>query len=185
MRVARRFEASGFGVRSILAAVVAMSAPALMYASNGNPAVPSLQERVRQELASLPYYGVFDDLSFRVDSGEVTLIGQVTQAVVKEDAERAVRRLAGVRSVNSQIEVLPLSRMDDQIRRNTYYAVYGYAPLERYGLGSEPAIRILVKNGHVTLTGVVASALDRSMAYQRANTVPGVFSVTNNLLIEI
>jgi|SRR5579863_3012557 osmotically-inducible protein OsmY len=179
---ASRFQVSRF--QGIVAAVM-LAAPAFPYASSGNPASALLEERVRHELAALPYYTVFDNLAFRVDSGQVTLIGQVTQPVVKEDAERAVRKLAGVRSVNSQIEVLPLSRTDDQIRRNIYYAVYGYGPLERYGLGSQPGIRIVVKNGHVTLTGAVASVLDRTMAYQRASAVPGVFSVTNNLLIEI
>jgi|SRR5271163_407612 len=173
-----------------LAAIV-LAAPGLVFGLSSNPDSPALEGRarledqVRHELASLPYYGVFDSLSFRVEAGQVTLLGQVTQPVVKEDAERAVRRLPGVRSVNSQIEVLPLSRMDDQIRRSTYFAVYGYAPLQRYGLGPEPGIRILVKNGHVTLTGVVANAMDRTLAYERAHTVPGVFSVTNNLLIEI
>jgi len=174
----------------LLAGVLAV--PTLVLASSGGSAATQpleerahLEERIRHELASLPYYSLFDSLSFRVDAGQVTLFGEVTQPVVKEDAERAVKRLPGVRSVSSQIEVLPLSRMDDQIRRSIYYAVYGYGPLERYGLGSEPAIRILVKNGNVTLTGVVANAMDRTMAYQRAHTVPGVFSVTNNLLIEI
>jgi hyperosmotically inducible protein len=192
MRAVRRlgtnsFRASGFRVSRFSGLVVALTlaAPALPYASSGNPASAQLEDRVRHELAALPYYTVFDNLAFRVDAGQVTLIGQVTQPVVKEDAERAVRKLAGVRGVNSQIEILPLSRTDDQIRRNIYYAVYGYGPLERYGLGSAPGIRIVVKNGRVTLTGVVANALDRNMAYQRANTVPGVFSVTNNLLIEI
>jgi hyperosmotically inducible periplasmic protein len=195
MTAAGRLGASRFGVgrfkglSATLAAVV-LATPACMYASKagaltGISGAQPLEERVRHELASLPYYSVFDNLAFRVDAGQVTLTGQVTQPVVKQDAERAVKKLAGVRSVNSQIEVLPLSRMDDQIRRSTYYAVYGYAPLERYGLGSEPAIRIVVKNGNVTLTGVVQNAIDRSMVYQRANTVPGVFSVTNNLLIEI
>lgn len=195
MRAAGRFGASRFGVSrfrglSATLAAIVLAAPGCMYASKagaltGNIGAQPLEERVRHELASLPYYSVFDNLAFRVDAGQVTLTGQVTQPVVKEDAERAVKKLAGVRCVNSQIEVLPLSRMDDQIRRSTYYAVYGFAPLERYGLGSEPAIRIVVKNGNVTLTGVVENAIDRSMVYQRANTVPGVFSVTNNLLIEI
>jgi len=169
---------------AIVAAVV-LTAPTLVYGSEGNAAAQPLEERVRHELADLPYYSVFDSLSFRVEAGQVTLSGQVTQPVVKEDAERAVKKLAGVRTVNSQIEVLPLSRMDDQIRRSTYYAVYGFGPLKRYGSGSEPAIRIIVKNGNVTLMGVVANAMDRSMAFQRAVTVPGVFSVTNHLLIEI
>ncbi|HEY1754487.1 MAG TPA: BON domain-containing protein [Bryobacteraceae bacterium] len=186
---AARFGASKPEARGMMVAALVLVAPALTFALSSPASSPvgessRLEDMVRHELATLPYYGVFDSLSFRVDAGQVILSGQVTQSVVKEDAERAVRKLPGVRSVISQIEVLPLSRMDDEIRRSTYYAVYGYGPLERYGLGSEPAIRILVKNGHVTLTGVVASAMDRAMVFQRANTVPGVFSVTNNLLIE-
>jgi hyperosmotically inducible periplasmic protein len=170
---------------AILGAAV-LTAPAAMYGSSGsNTAAAPLEERVRRQLISLPYYSVFDNLLFHVEAGEVTLSGQVTQPVVKEDAERAVRSLPGVRGVNSQIEVLPLSRMDDQIRRNIYYAVYEYGPLQRYGSGAQPAIRIVVKNGNVTLTGAVANAMDRAMVFQRASTVPGVFSVTNNLLIEV
>jgi hyperosmotically inducible protein len=193
MKAAGRFGATQVEVRKFGVSRLGMlllAAPTLMFASS-SPAAPPLgesarlEEMVRHELASLSYYGVFDSLSFRVDAGQVTLTGQVTQTVVKEDAERAVKKLPGVRNVISQIEVLPLSRMDDQIRRGIYYAVYAYGPLERYGSGSEPAIRILVKNGNVTLKGVVASAIDRAMVYQRANSVPGVFSVTNNLLIEI
>jgi hyperosmotically inducible protein len=170
---------------SAMSALLVLAAPTLVYASNGAAASSPLEEQVRRQLASLPYYSVFDSLSFHVETGQVTLIGQVTQPVVKEDAERAVKRLADVRVVNNQIEVLPLSRMDDQIRRGVYYAVYEYGPLQRYGSGSQPAIRIVVKNGNVTLTGAVANAIDRSLVYKRANTVPGVFSVTNNLLIEI
>ena len=146
---------------------------------------PPLAEQVGRELMSVPYYSVFDDLSFRVNGGRVTLSGQVTQPVVKEDAERVVRRIPGVTSVVDQIEVLPLSRFDDQIRRGVYYAVYGYGPLERYGLGSQPAIRIIVKNGRVTLTGEVANQMDRTLVYQRAMGVPGVFSVTNQLMVEV
>jgi hyperosmotically inducible periplasmic protein len=170
---------------AILSGIV-LTASGLMYGSSGTIAAGStLEEQVRRQLASLPYYSVFDNLLFHVEAGQVTLSGQVTQPVVKEDAERAVRSLPGVRGVNSQIEVLPLSRMDDQIRRSIYYAVYEYGPLQRYGSGAQPAIRIVVKNGNVTLTGAVANAIDRTMVFQRAKTVPGVFSVTNNLLIEV
>ena len=166
---------------------VALTAPRPMYGSSGanTAAASTLEEQVRRQLVSLPYYSVFDNLLFHVEAGQVTLTGQVTRPVVKEDAERAVRSLPGVHGVNSQIEVLPLSRTDDQIRRSIYYAVYEYGPLQRYGSGAQPAIRIVVKNGNVTLTGAVASAIDRTMVFQRAKTVPGVFSVTNNLLIEV
>jgi hyperosmotically inducible protein len=166
-------------------AAVMLAVPSLMLGSNGNAGTQPLEERVRHELTSLAYYSVFDDLSFRVDAGRVTLLGEVTQPVVKEDAERAVKRIPGVVSVSNQIEVLPLSRVDDQIRRNVYYAVYAYAPLERYRLGSQPAIRIIVKNGNVVLTGAVSNEMDRNTVFQRANAVPGVFSVTNRLLVEI
>lgn len=177
--------AKGIGNAGVWAA--ALLVVPVMFGSNGQPAeatARSLAAQVGQELMSLAYYSVFDDLSFRIDSGRVTLSGQVTQPVLKEDAERVVRRIPGVASVVDQIEVLPLSRVDDQIRRGVYYAVYGYGPLERYGLGSQPAIRILVKNGRVTLTGAVASEMDRMLVYERAHSVPGVSSVTNQLLVE-
>jgi osmotically-inducible protein OsmY len=165
---------------------VALTAGLIYGSSSANTAGAStLEEQVRRQLVSLPYYSVFDNFLFHVQEGQVTLSGQVTQPVVKEDAERAVRSLPGVRGVSSQIEVLPLSRMDDEIRRSIYYAVYEYGPLQRYGSGAQPAIRIVVKNGNVTLTGAVANAIDRTMVFQRAKTVPGVFSVTNNLLIEV
>jgi hyperosmotically inducible periplasmic protein len=144
----------------------------------------SLAQQVGRGLMSLAYYSVFDDLSFRIDSATVTLSGQVTQPVLKQDAERVVRAIPGVAGVVDQIEVLPLSRVDDQIRRGVYYAVYGYGPLERYGSGSQPAIRIIVKNGRVTLTGAVANEMDRMLVYERATSVPGVSSVTNRLLVE-
>src|SRR5580658_3430704 len=158
----------------IAAAILALPGSLFGYSSSAGDGVKTVAEQVGHGLISLAYYSVFDDLSFRVDAGKVTLSGQVTQPVLKEDAERAVRRIPGVQSVVDQIEVLPLSRVDDQIRRGVYYAVYGYRPLERYGLGSQPAIRILVKNGRVTLTGAVANQLDRTLVYQRANSVPGV-----------
>jgi hyperosmotically inducible protein len=174
-------------------AVVLLAAPGLLLgygsgASGEASTQPATQqqvdERVGHELASLAYYGVFDELSFRVEAGKIILSGQVTQPVVKADAERAIRRIAGNQTVVNEIEVLPLSRVDDQIRRNTFYAVYGYGPLERYGFGAQPAIRIIVKNGRVTLIGMVANEMDRSIVYQRASMVPGVSSVTNHLLIE-
>jgi hyperosmotically inducible periplasmic protein len=169
---------------AIAAAIVALPGFVFGYSSAGAEGGKTVTEQVTHELMSLAYYSVFDDLSFRVDGGRVILSGQATQPVLKADAERAVRRIPGVQSVVDQIEVLPLSRVDDQIRRGVYYAVYGYRPLERYGSGSQPAIRILVKNGRVTLTGAVANQMDRMLVYQRANSVPGVFSVTNQLLIE-
>lgn len=174
---------------TIWVAAVMLTAPSWLFGFNSSPGNDNngrvLAEQVGRELMALPYYSVFDDLSFRVDGSRVILGGQVTQPVVKEDAERVIRRLPGVQTVVDQIEVLPLSRVDDQIRRGVYYAVYGYAPLQRYASGSQPAIRIIVKNGRVTLTGLVANQMDRSLVYQRALSVPGVFSVTNQLMVEV
>ena len=168
-------------------AAAMLAAPGLMFGSSGTSSAGQgdLGGKITHQLANLPYYGVFDVLSFQVDGGKVTLVGQVTQPVVKEDAEQAVKRIPGVETVVNQIEVLPLSRLDDQIRRKVYYAVYAYGPLERYALGSQPAIRIIVKNGNVTLIGAVANAMDRETVFERANMVPGVFSVKNRLSIEI
>ena len=151
--------------------------------SAGTKPPVSLEERVRHELVMLPYYNVFDNLSFRVDNGAVILFGQVTQPVVKDDAERSVKHLEGVSAVKNEIEVLPLSDFDNQIRWRTYFAIYGFGPLQHYSLGTQPPIRIIVKNGNVTLQGNVLNEMDRNIANVRANSVPGVFSVTNELKV--
>jgi hyperosmotically inducible protein len=143
----------------------------------------SLEEKVRHELIMLPYLSLFDDLSYRVDGTKVTLFGEVTEPVIKRDAENAVKRLEGVTEVSDRIEVLPLSPMDNQIRWRAYRAIFGYAPLQRYGMGALPSIHIVVKNGNVTLKGVVANAMDKQLVYARASAVPGVFSVTNDLQV--
>ena len=165
----------------VLAAVVA-ALPS--YASNGPGKSATIDERVRHALATIPYYNVFDDLSFRVDNGVVTLFGEVTQPVVKDDAASSVKHIEGVTAVNNEIEVLPLSPFDNQIRRATYRAIYGYPALQRYAEGVVPAIHIIVKDGHVTLKGVVATEMDKQMAFMRANGVPNVFSVENELQVQ-
>lgn len=139
---------------------------------------------VRHELATLPYYGVFDDLSYRVDGGVVTLFGEVTRPTTKDDAEKAVKGIEGVTRVVDNIEVLPVSPMDNQIRLAVYRAVYGAPNLERYAVQAIPSIHIIVKNGNVTLTGVVANDADRQAAGVRANTVPGIFAVKNELRLD-
>jgi hyperosmotically inducible protein len=154
-----------------------------LFASN-NPAPRTLEDQVRHEILMVPYIGVFDNLSYQVDNGIVTLSGQVTQPVRKTDVERAVASISGVTAVNDQIEVLPLSNFDDQIRVRTLRTMLRSAPLDKYFQGVQPSIRIIVKNGDVTLDGVVINAGDRQIAYMAASQVPGVFSVTNNLTIE-
>jgi hyperosmotically inducible protein len=144
-----------------------------------------IAHEVRHELVMLPYYGIFDDLAFRVDGGTVTLMGSVVRPTLKSDAENVVKRVEGVTQVINQIKVLPLSPMDDQIRRAEYRAIYGDPQLgTRYGYRALPSIHIIVDNGHVTLEGVVANQFDKNLINVRANAVPNVFSVTNNLVVE-
>jgi hyperosmotically inducible protein len=141
-------------------------------------------KEVRHELVMLPYYGVFDNFTYRVDGSKVTLMGQVTRPTLKSEAEKAVKRIEGVEVVDNQIEVLPLSPDDDRIRVATYHAIYSQAPLQRYQLGAVPPIHIIVKNGNITLEGVVATEGDKNIAGIAAKGVPGAFGVVNNLRVE-
>src|SRR6266436_8043541 len=143
----------------------------------------NLVKEVRHQLLLLPYYSVFDNLLYKVDGDKVTLMGQVVRPTLKSDAENAVKSIEGVASVNNQIEVLPVSPMDDQLRRAVYRAIYGDAVLSRYGMSALPSIHIIVRNGNVTLEGVVDSESDKNLANLRASAVPNVFSVTNNLTV--
>jgi hyperosmotically inducible periplasmic protein len=144
----------------------------------------NISREVRHELLTLPYYGVFDNLAFKVDGTMVTLVGQVTRPTLKTDAERAVKRVEGVTNVINQIEVLPLSPNDDRIRRAVYRAIYSQPGLDMYALRNIPTIHIIVKNGNVTLEGAVGNVGDRNRAGIVANQAPGVFSVTNNLIVD-
>jgi hyperosmotically inducible periplasmic protein len=144
-----------------------------------------LKREVRHELLMLPYYSVFDWLAFEVrGDSEVILQGQVTRPTLKSDAENVVKRIEGVENVTNRIEVLPLSPNDDRIRLAVYRTLFNFnSPLHRYGLGAVPSIHIIVKNGHVTLKGVVDREADSNLAKIRVNGVPGVFSVNNQLTV--
>jgi hyperosmotically inducible protein len=142
-----------------------------------------IQREVRHQLLLLPYLTVFDNLAYKVQGYTVTLLGQVTNPTLKSDAENVVKHIEGVEKVDNQIEVLPTSPMDDGLRRRLYAAIYGYPSLERYAMPVMKPIRIIVKNGHVTLEGVVDSEADKNTAGIRANGVPGIFSVNNNLQV--
>ena len=151
----------------------------------GDPDENRIAKEVRHQLVMLPYYGVFDDLAFQLNGSTVTLLGAVTRPTLKSDAERTVKRVEGVTQVNNNIEVLPLSPNDDQIRRAQYRAIFGDPALsDRYGFRAIPSIHIIVRNGQVTLEGVVANQADKTLVGIRANQVPNVFGVTNNLLVE-
>jgi hyperosmotically inducible protein len=149
---------------------------------------PRAQERIQKEvgheLLMLPYFGVFDNIAYKVDGYNVTLLGQVVRPSLRSDAENAVKHIEGVEHVDNQIEVLPSSPMDDRLRLRLFNAIYGYPALQKYSLGVQKPIRIIVKSGHVTLEGVVDSDGDKNLAGLRANGVPGTFSVTNHLQVQ-
>lgn len=142
-----------------------------------------ISKEVRHELVMLPYYSVFDNLAYKVDGNHVTLYGEVTRPTLKSDAEGVVQHIEGVGSVTNNIEVLPLSPNDDRIRRAAYRAIYSQPGLDMYSLRAVPTIHIIVKNGHITLTGAVANQGDKDRAGIAANGVPGAFSVTNDLQV--
>jgi len=146
-------------------------------------AVERIQREVRHEILMLPYFGVFDNITYKVEGYKVTLMGQVARPTLKSDAGNVVKQIEGVEQVDNQIEVLPTSPMDDRLRLALYRAIYGYSALERYALPVTKPIRIIVKNGHVTLEGVVDNEGDKNLANMRANGVSGVFSVTNKLVV--
>jgi hyperosmotically inducible protein len=173
-------------VFGIALAGVMLAAPSLVLASTRSAAPPrDLAAQVRHELVMLPYYSVFDNLQFRVDDNRsVTLLGQVSRPVLKSDAYAVVKSIPGVETVTNNIEVLPLSPFDDQIRRAEARAIYGDSVLSRYAWGAVPPIHIIVKNGQVMLVGAVASQGDKNLAGLRANGVFGVFSVQNDLQVD-
>jgi hyperosmotically inducible protein len=151
----------------------------------GSAGEEHIVKEVRHELVMLPYYGVFDNLAYKVDGNTVTLLGEVTRPTLKSDAGNAVKHIEGVAQVINNIEVLPLSPNDDQIRRAVFRAIYGRGELaDRYGFQAVPAIHIIVKNGNVTLVGVVNSEMDKNIANVQSKGVSGVFSVTKNLRVE-
>lgn len=144
-----------------------------------------ISKEVRHQLMLLPFYGVFDNLAYKVDpDGTVTLLGQVVRPTTKSDAENAVKKIEGIEKVVNQIEVLPLSPNDDRIRRAVFRAIYGHPELSEYAIRAVPPIHIIVKNGNVTLEGAVARQMDKQIAEMQAKSVPGVFSVTDNLIVD-
>jgi hyperosmotically inducible protein len=182
-------------VKTILVAVVAALvigiAPQALLARTVNansagsvPVDARLARQVRHQLLMLPYYGVFDNLAYSIDGSKVTLYGQVVRPSTRSDAARAVAGIAGVAQVDNQIQVLPLSRFDDSIRLRTYRAIARTGGLQRELAGANPSLHIIVDRGHITLTGVVSSKMNKQLAYFAARGVSGAFSVTNSLQVE-
>jgi BON domain len=142
-----------------------------------------IERALRHELS--PLVGVFDHVAFRLDNdGTVTLLGQVREPTLKTQLEEDTMKVAGIKRVRNQIEVLPPLPSDDEIRKAVYNAIYSQRGLARYRLRAVPPIYIIVKNGFVTLEGVVPNRLERAQVNTTANDVPGVFSVKNNLHID-
>ena len=175
-------------IASLIALSAALSAPNVTFgrqqAQRVAHAEDTVSREVRHQLVMLPRYSVFDILQYSVNGGHVTLKGAVTDPTVKSDAESAVKSIEGVESIDNQIEVLPLSPNDDQIRRAVYRAIYSEPSLQRYSEGALQSIHIIVKNGNVTLVGTVDNDGDKDVANIKAKSVPNVFSVTNNLMVE-
>lgn len=171
---------------STLATAALLALPAGASQPTPSPAPAAAVERdVRHAINSLAYYSVFDDLDFTLDdAGVVTLSGEVTRYYVRNSAVSAVKNIPGVTRVEDKIEVLPLSPYDNNIRVRAYNAIFGYPALSRYAINSRPPIRILVKYGNITLAGVVNNELDRTLAYNRLRSLPGAFSVTNQLRLD-
>jgi hyperosmotically inducible protein len=167
------------GIGWLLGAALAVTPMILSAKTTDKP----LAERVRHEVVMLPWYSLFDDISYQVEGSKVILTGQVVRPTLKKDAENAVKSIAGVSEVENKIEILPPSPFDDRIRLAVLRSVYGSDGLLYYGLGASPSIHIMVKNGHVTLAGVVSRPADKALAGVAANMVPGVFSVTNDLQV--
>lgn len=145
----------------------------------------ALIKEVRHVLVMQPFYTVFDNLSFKVNGEEVTLMGQVVNSALKPDAASAVKKIEGVTSVKNEIEVLPPSSSDNRLRRALYRAIYSTPGFEKYAIQAVPPIHIIVSLGHVTLVGVVSNQMDKTLAITRASSVPGsVGKITDQLRIE-
>ena len=177
----KRFALAAFAVLAVAFGGSPGRADQTLPAPAGSAAI---DEQVRHELVTLPYYSVYDDLNYTVLGDTVTLTGKVTRPIKKSDAEAAAKRVPGVRTVINQIEVLPLSPADNYIRWAAYRKLFHYnSPLFRYGLGGNPNIHVIVENGHVTLKGTVSTASDKQIATVYLKQVFGVFSVTNDLAV--
>jgi hyperosmotically inducible protein len=171
----------------ILIAGALLASPVLA-ADKTKPNLPrtdaEISKSVMHEVMTYPYYGIFDDISYKVENGQVTLLGAVTQPIKKSDIHNIVAKLPGVEGVTDNIEVLPLSNNDNLLRRQIAASIYRYPTLSRYGMGTHPSIHIIVDNGHVTLTGVVDTEADKDVAGIRASSAGLSFgSIVNNLRV--
>lgn len=176
MKIIRNFIMMAFAVTLI--SVVTVNA------QTNISSLSPLEKKVRKEILTLPYYGLFDHISFKVDGGTVTLYGKTTSLGTMKSAERAVSRIPGVIEVVNNIDELPPSSYDDRIRRQVVGEFVRSSGLYPYISGVNPSVRIIVENGRITLEGYVANKGTSNLMYLLANRVPGTFSVINNLIVE-
>ena len=171
--------------RNMIAALaLAVASLPLVAATVGAQDLSRVERQVRRELVTLPFYSVFDNVTFRVDGSKVTLMGKVTRPRLKTGAERAIKDIEDIREIDNQIEVLPVSSNDDRIRVATFRAIYYHPMMTRYAMRAVPPVHIIVQNGDVTLEGVVDSESEKDLAGLQASGVNGSFSITNNLRVE-
>ncbi len=165
--------------------VLCLSLPNAVFVQEKDARTRRIETEILHELLSLPYYGVFDNLAFSVEKGgTVRLLGHVVRPTLKTDAERRLKGIPGIEQVVNEIEVLPTSQSDDRIRLAVARNIYRTESLERYGFQVNPSIHIIVKNGRVTLEGVVDNEGDKTIAGMKTREIGGVFEVTNNLRVE-
>jgi hyperosmotically inducible protein len=179
-----RFLVAGWVAATLVVAVIQAQGVQVSTQQRQERATARLQKEVRHVLVTQPFYTVFDNLAYKTDGDRVTLLGQVVSSALKSDAANAVKSIEGVSVVDNQIEVLPVSPNDERIRRAEFRAIYSASGMTKYSIQAVPPIHIIVKNGHVTLVGVVANNADKILVNARANSVSGVFSVTNELTVE-
>jgi hyperosmotically inducible periplasmic protein len=144
---------------------------------------PSLAREIHQQLLTLPFYSVFDVITFSLDGRKVTLSGEVLRPTLKVHAEAAIKSIEGIDTVINQIEVLPNSTSDNELRRGIYRAIFEDPTLAVYAVQTVPAIHIIVKNGNVTLEGAVRLQSDKNLAGLWASKLANVASVKNNLIV--
>lgn len=165
--------------------VLMAGALAVASAAASTPSDADLAKSVRHEVLMYSRYTLWDDVSFRVNSGNVELLGAVSQPYKKQDLQKIVQSIPGVASVTNELKVLPLSSFDDRLRIQVARAIYGDVALSRYAMGAVPSIHIIVDNGRVTLTGAVATDTDKQIAGMRAAAAGLSFgSVVNNLSVD-
>jgi hyperosmotically inducible periplasmic protein len=149
------------------------------------PEESAVSHEIRHQILVLPYYSVFDYITFTLQGTKVTLRGQVLRPTLRNHAEAAVRSIEGIITVENDIEVLPKSTTDDDLRRAVYRAVFEDSVLQRYAIDDVPRIHIIVKDGAVALEGSVENEIDKNLAAARAGTVPGISGVRNDLFVRV